>query len=95
MLLFNIREDPWEQHNLVADKPKLVSELDGLTREAMKEHGDSWRGKPEPGGEYEAWIDAGEAQLHQVCGGGWPGKDIPVPGHRGQQTLIRNSTKAP
>jgi hypothetical protein len=23
-------------------------------------------------------LDAGEAQLHQVCGGDWPGKEIPV-----------------
>jgi arylsulfatase A-like enzyme len=77
-LLFDYHDDPWEQHNLVADNPKLVGELDGLTRDLMAEHGDSWRGMPEPGGEYERWLEAGEAQLHQVCGGDWPGKDIPV-----------------
>ena len=77
-LLFDYHNDPWEQHNLVADNAKLASELDGLTRDLMKRHGDSWRGMPEPGGEYERWIEAGEGQLHQVCGGDWPGKNIPV-----------------
>jgi arylsulfatase A-like enzyme len=77
-LLFDYRNDPWEQHNLAHDKPKLASELDVLTLDLMKEHGDSWRGMPEPGGEYDRWLEAGEGQLHQVCGGDWPGKDIPV-----------------
>jgi arylsulfatase A-like enzyme len=87
-LLFDYHDDPWEQHNLVADSPKLVGELDGLTRELMKKHGDTWRGMPKPGGEFERWLDAGEGQLHQVCGGDWPGRDIPVR-HGWQERVYR------
>ncbi len=76
-VLFDLKNDPFELHNLVKDNPRLVKELDALTKDMMKDTGDTWRGEKEAGGDWQVWRPGGPKQLHQVCGGDYPGKQIP------------------
>jgi arylsulfatase A-like enzyme len=81
-LLFDLKDDPYEQHNLVDEKPALRGELDGLLMETMTSLGDSWRGEGEPGeekvGDWAEWAPGGSRQLDQICGGDYPGRQIDV-----------------
>ena len=46
MLLHDLKEDPYEQHNLVKEKPDLVKKFDDLALGLMKKYNDRW---PVPG----------------------------------------------
>lgn len=93
-LLFDLKNDPFEQHNLLKDKPALVKELDALLRDRMEEVGDTWRDAQRPGGDWEKWLPGAEKQLHQVCDGNYPGKQIPEVANWRQMVYRRLSTRS-
>jgi len=93
-LLFDLKDDPFEQHNLVKEKPALVKELDALLRDRMRQVGDTWRGAQKPGGDWEKWLPGGEKQVHQVCDGDYPGRQTPELENWRQMVYRRLSTRS-
>ena len=61
---FDLKNDPYEQNNLVEAKNPVVSELDGLLLDAMKKTGDSWRDIDRRTGDWQNWL--GYKQVHQL-----------------------------
>ena len=63
-MCFDLNNDPYEQNNLVEAKNPVVSELDGLLLDAMKETGDSWRNIDRTTGDWQDWL--GYKQVKQL-----------------------------
>ncbi|MCZ6635304.1 MAG: hypothetical protein O7G87_18035, partial [bacterium] len=62
-VLFDLENDPYEEHNLVGENPNLVADMEALLQEAMAANGDSWRGIPQECGDWEQW--QGNKQIQQ------------------------------
>jgi arylsulfatase A-like enzyme len=73
-VLFDLENDPYEEHNLVGENPGLVADMEGLLQEAMAANGDSWRGTPQECGDWEQWL--GNKQIQQQ------GPDAVYPGSK-------------
>lgn len=54
-ILFDLQNDPFEEHNLVGRNASLVAEMDSLLLDAMSESGDSWRGTSQQLGDWDLW----------------------------------------
>jgi arylsulfatase A-like enzyme len=73
--LFDLKNDPWEQKNLVDDlsQKALVKEFDDRLASVMRETGDSWDSAATTG-DLEAWVPGGPKQQSQNLGVDFPGK---------------------
>ncbi len=71
-ILFDLENDPFEEHNLVSEDPGLLSELDTLLQETMAGNGDTWRGIPQERGDWEIWMGP---RQRQNAGADYPGSD--------------------
>ena len=54
-ILFDLKNDPFEQHNLVDENKSLTAELDALLLQAMSNCGDSWHGLSQHLGDWNLW----------------------------------------
>lgn len=52
-ILFDAKNDRFEERNLVGRNERLVAELDALLLDAMKDCGDSWRGMSQQLGDWD------------------------------------------
>jgi len=73
-VLFDMENDPYEEHNLVDEDSELVTELDGILQEAMAKNGDAWRDVSQECGDWEQWL--GNKHIEQQSGDAvYPGSD--------------------
>jgi len=74
-LLFDLRKDPWQMTNLVADPSQqaLVRQMDQRLTDLMKESGDSWTSKA-TSGDLDRWLPGGTKQQSQKLGVPYPGQ---------------------
>ena len=54
-ILFDLKNDPFEERNLVGQNERLVAEMDTLLLESMSDCGDSWRGISRQLGDWDLW----------------------------------------
>ena len=54
-ILFDLKNDPFEERNLVGQDERLVAEMDMLLLAAMSDCGDSWRGVSQQLGDWDLW----------------------------------------
>jgi arylsulfatase A-like enzyme len=72
--LYDIKNDPYQQHNLLKDKPATAKEMDALTLDTMKKLGETWRGGPRNVGDADDFAASSEKAKSQNLGGEWPKK---------------------
>jgi arylsulfatase A-like enzyme len=74
-LLFDVKKDPWEMHNLIPDPAQqvLVNQMDARLAAAMKEAGDSWTLRTSTG-DVDLWLPGGPKQRTQNLGHAFPGQ---------------------
>ena len=73
-ILYDLENDPYEEHNLVGGDPELVAKLDGRLQEAMATNGDTWRGVSQECGDWVEW--QGNKQVQQLSEEAvYPGSD--------------------
>ena len=81
-LLFDVKKDPWEMHNLIQDPAQeaLANKMDARLASAMQEAGDSWQMKTSTG-DVDLWVPGGPKQRTQNLGHPFPGqvKGSPAP----------------
>ena len=73
-ILYDIENDPYEEHNLVGENGTLVAEMDALLVKAMEDCGDSWRKVEQEMREWFTWT--GKKQGLQPSGTVYPGSEI-------------------
>ena len=54
-ILFDLKNDPFEERNLVGQNRTLVAEMDTLLLDRMSACGDSWRGMRQQFGDWDLW----------------------------------------
>ena len=72
-LLYDLRDDPWQQRNLVKESPRLAREHDERLRAVMHETGDSWD-IATTAGDIQNWIPGTQKFKQQDLGAGWIGR---------------------
>jgi arylsulfatase A-like enzyme len=94
-LLFDVKQDPWEMHNLVQEPAQqaLVKQMDARLTSAMKLAGDSWTNQTACG-DVDLWVPGGPKQRTQNLGHAFPGqvKSSAAPG-KGKRKKAPSTTE--
>ena len=63
-VLFDLENDPYEEHNLVGEDDRLVADMERLLQETMSRNGDTWRDVSQECGDWKEWL--GNKQVAQL-----------------------------
>lgn len=74
-VLFDLENDPYEEHNLIGERRSLETEMEDLLQEAMVLYGDYWRNVSPDAGDAPAWRGP-KQKMMQGDAPPYPGSDI-------------------
>ena len=74
-VLFDLENDPYEEHNLIGERRSLETEMEDLLQEAMVLYGDYWRNVSPDAGDADLWRGPKQKKM-QADAPPYPGSDL-------------------